>query len=85
MFEAFQTVGSWGVTVFVVPSMLHVGLARSPSRLLEHLGSRAFLVRMLVIDLAVFPASKSSDNGFAVLTPAAAADPPRRRRERQSA
>ena len=84
MFEAFQTVGSWGVTVFVVPSMPHVGLTRSPSRLLEHLGSRAFLVRMLVIDLAVFPASKSSDNGFAVLTPAAA-DPPCRRRKRQSA
>ena len=56
MFEAFQTTGSWGVIVFVVTSMLNVGLTQKPSRLLEHLGNRAFLVRMLVINLIVVPA-----------------------------
>ena len=26
VFEAFQTIGSWGVTVFVITTMLNVGL-----------------------------------------------------------
>lgn len=56
MFEFFQTVGSWGVSVFVVTSMLNVGLTQKPSRLLEHLGNRAFLVRMVLINLVVVPA-----------------------------
>ena len=56
MFEAFRTIGSWGVIVFVVTSMLNVGLTQKPSRLLEHLSNRAFLVRMLVINLVVVPA-----------------------------
>jgi predicted Na+-dependent transporter len=56
LFEAFQTVGSWGVTVFVITSMLNVGLTQKPSRLLEHLDNRAFLLRMLVINLVVVPA-----------------------------
>lgn len=56
MFEAFRTIGSWGVTAFVVTSMLNVGLTQKPSRLLGHLGNRAFLVRMFVINLVVVPA-----------------------------
>lgn len=55
MSEAFQTTGSWGVTVFCVTSLLNVGLTQEPSRLREHLGNGAFLVRMLVIDLVVVP------------------------------
>jgi len=56
VFETFQAVGSWSVTVFVVASMLNVGLTQSPSRLLDRLNNRAFLVRMLVINFIVVPA-----------------------------
>ncbi|MDQ3899381.1 MAG: bile acid:sodium symporter [Actinomycetota bacterium] len=56
VFEFFQTLGSWGVTVFVVTSMLNVGLTQKPSRLLAHLSNRAFLLRMLLLNLVVVPA-----------------------------
>lgn len=50
MYEFFQTLGSWGVTVFVVTSMLSVGLTQKPSRLLLHLDNKAFLLRMLLLN-----------------------------------
>ncbi|MGC0251929.1 bile acid:sodium symporter family protein [Pseudactinotalea sp. Z1748] len=56
MYEFFQTVGSWGVTVFVVTSMLNVGLTQKPSRLLAHLDNRAFLLRMVLVNFVVVPA-----------------------------
>lgn len=56
MYEFFQTLGSWGVTVFVVTSMLNVGLTQKPSRLLAHLSNRAFLLRMLLLNFVVVPA-----------------------------
>ncbi|CCH88438.1 sodium symporter [Modestobacter italicus] len=73
MFEAFQTIGSWGVTVFVVTSMLNVGLTQKPSRLLDHLGNRAFLVRMLVINLVVVPALMIAATSVVALEPVYAA------------
>lgn len=56
MYELFQTLGSWGVTVFVVTSMLNVGLTQKPSRLLHHLDNKAFLLRMLLLNFIVVPA-----------------------------
>lgn len=56
VYEVFQTVGSWAVGVFVITSMLNVGLTQKPSRLLRHLDNRAFLVRMLVVNFVVVPA-----------------------------
>ncbi len=56
MYEFFQTAGSWGVTVFVITSMLNVGLTQKPSRLLHHLDNRAFLLRMLLLNFVVVPA-----------------------------
>ena len=73
MFEAFQTIGSWGVTVFVVTSMLNAGLTQKPSRLLEHLGNRAFLLRMLVINLVVVPALMIAATSVVALEPVYAA------------
>ncbi|SNR87748.1 bile acid:sodium symporter family protein [Blastococcus mobilis] len=73
MFETFQTVGSWGVTVFVVSSMLNMGLTQNPSRLLEHLDNRAFLLRMLVINLVVVPALMIAATDVVSLEPVYAA------------
>jgi BASS family bile acid:Na+ symporter len=73
VFEAFQTIGSWGVTVFVITSMLNVGLTHKPSRLLEHLDNRAFLVRMLVINLVVVPALMIAATDIVPLEPVYAA------------
>lgn len=56
MYEFFQTLGSWGVTVFVVTSMLNVGLTQRPSRLLTHLSNKAFLLRMVLLNFLVVPA-----------------------------
>lgn len=56
VYEFFQTVGSWGVTIFVVTSMLNVGLTQKPSRLLTHLDNQAFLLRMVLVNFVVVPA-----------------------------
>jgi bile acid:Na+ symporter, BASS family len=56
VYEFFQALGSWSVSVFVVTSMLNVGLTQKPSRLLSHLSNRAFLVRMLLLNFVVVPA-----------------------------
>jgi BASS family bile acid:Na+ symporter len=73
LFEAFQTIGSWGVTGFVATSMLNVGLTQKPSRLLEHLGNRAFLVRMVLINLVVVPALMIAATSVVALEPVYAA------------
>ena len=56
MYEFFQTVGSWAVAVFVLTSMLNVGLTQKPGRRLEHLNNRAFLLRMILVNFVVVPA-----------------------------
>ncbi|HLS26039.1 MAG TPA: bile acid:sodium symporter [Beutenbergiaceae bacterium] len=56
MYDFFQTVGSIAVSVFVVTSMLNVGLTQKPSRLLAHLNNRAFLLRMVLMNFVVVPA-----------------------------
>ena len=56
VYEAFQTIGSWGVLVFVISSMLNVGLTQKPAKLVRHLHNRAFLLRMLLLNFIVVPA-----------------------------
>ncbi|TCN42459.1 BASS family bile acid:Na+ symporter [Rhodococcus sp. SMB37] len=56
MYEFFQTLGSWAVAVFVVTSMLNVGLTQKPSRVLAHLSNRSFLLRMILLNFVVVPA-----------------------------
>lgn len=56
MYEVFQTIGSWGVLVFVISSMLNVGLTQKPAKLVRHLHNRAFLLRMLLLNFIVVPA-----------------------------
>lgn len=56
VYEVFQTIGAWGVTVFVVTSLLNVGLTHKPGRLVQHLSNRAFLLRMLLLNFIVVPA-----------------------------
>ena len=55
-FEALQTIGSSSVTVYVVSARLNEGLTQKPSPLLEHLGNRGFLLRMLVLNFVFAPA-----------------------------
>jgi BASS family bile acid:Na+ symporter len=73
LFEAFRTIGSWGITVFVITSMLNVGLTQKPSRLLEHLKNHAFLARMLVVNLVVVPALMIAATSVVPLEPVYAA------------
>ena len=56
MYEVFQTIGSWGVLVFVISSMLNVGLTQKPAKLVRHLHNRASLLRMLLLNFIVVPA-----------------------------
>lgn len=56
VYEVFQTIGSWGVLVFVISSMLNVGLTQKPAKLVRHLHNRAFLLRMLLLNFIVVPA-----------------------------
>lgn len=56
VYEVFQTIGSWGVLVFVISSMLNVGLTQKPQKLLGHLRNWHYLVRMIVVNLLVVPA-----------------------------
>src|SRR5699024_12771977 len=56
MFEFFQTLGSWAVLVFVLSSMLNVGLTQKPTKLWRHLKiNRSFLWRMLLLNFVVIP------------------------------
>ena len=65
VYEFFQALGSWGVTVFVVTSMLNVGLTQKPSRSLGDLGNRAYLEPAYEAGLLLFsltPAPRSSSS-----------------------
>ena len=44
------------ITVFVVTSMLGIGLTQKPSRIIGHLRNHQFLVTMLLLNLVVVPA-----------------------------
>lgn len=52
----FQQASGYLVILFVVSSMLNVGLTQKPSRILTHLRNRQFLIAMLVVNLIVVPA-----------------------------
>lgn len=45
--DLFKLIASWLVPLFVVTSMLNVGLTQKPSRILHHLRNYRFLVRMV--------------------------------------
>jgi bile acid:Na+ symporter, BASS family len=56
-FSAFsQQVASLAVAVFVISSMLNVGLTQRPSRISKHLANWHYLVRMVLVNLIVVPA-----------------------------
>lgn len=55
MFELFQQLSSWLTLIFVVLSMLNVGLTQDPRKLLKHLRDWQYLVRMLVANFLVVP------------------------------
>lgn len=69
VYEVFQTIGAWGVTIFVVTSMLNVGLTQKPGRLIGHLYNRAFLLRMLLLNFIVVPALMISLTQIVTLEP----------------
>ena len=56
MFDLLREVADIAVPVFVVTSMLNVGLTQKPSRILHHLRNWHFLVRMVLVNLVVVPA-----------------------------
>ena len=56
MTEFFGQVASVGVPIFVISSMLNVGLTQKPQKLLGHLRNWHYLVRMIVVNLLVVPA-----------------------------
>jgi bile acid:Na+ symporter, BASS family len=57
VFSAFcQQVASLAVIVFVISSMLNVGLTQRPSLIREHLANWHYLVRMVLANLIVVPA-----------------------------
>lgn len=55
MSEFLRELAALLVSVFVVTSLLNVGLTQHPRRIRHHLGNRGYLVRMLVINLLVVP------------------------------
>lgn len=56
MIEFLQSASGYLVTVFVVTSMLNVGLTQKPARILQHLRNYQFLLAMLVVNIVVVPA-----------------------------
>lgn len=56
MLDLFKLIASWLVPLFVVTSMLNVGLTQKPSRILHHLRNYRFLVRMVATNLIIVPA-----------------------------
>ncbi|AWB80974.1 sodium:proton symporter [Corynebacterium yudongzhengii] len=55
MFDLFQQLSGWLTVIFVVLSMLNVGLTQDPRKLLQHLRDWQYLVRMLVANFLVVP------------------------------
>lgn len=56
MTEFFQQAIGYLVLIFVVTSMLNVGLTQKPSRILFHLQNHQFLLTMLIVNLMLVPA-----------------------------
>lgn len=56
MMEFFRQASAILVVIFVVSSMLNVGLTQKPSRIISHLRRSQFLIAMLVVNLIVVPA-----------------------------
>lgn len=56
MLEILKQAGAFLVTVFVLTSMLNVGLTQKPSKILGHLDNRGFLASMVLANLVVVPA-----------------------------
>lgn len=56
IFELFRQISGVLVTVFVVSSLLNVGLTQKPSNFLSHLRNWHFLVRMVLANLVLVPA-----------------------------
>ncbi|WP_010540745.1 bile acid:sodium symporter family protein [Dietzia alimentaria] len=56
MTDFFRDLAQFFVPVFVISSMLNVGLTQRPTKLVEHLSNWHYLVRMVVVNLLVVPA-----------------------------
>lgn len=56
VFELFRQISAVLVVVFVVSSLLNVGLTQKPSNFLAHLRNWHFLVRMVLANLVLVPA-----------------------------
>lgn len=54
--ELCRQLASIAIPVFVITSMLNVGLTQRPSKILQHLSNWHFLVRMLLVNLVIVPA-----------------------------
>lgn len=55
MFEFFISLSSIAVPIFVIATMLNVGLTQKPADLLEHLTGWHFFVRMLIANFILVP------------------------------
>jgi len=56
MYQFFQDLTSYALPVFVISTMLNVGLTQKPSAILGHLREWHFLVRMLLANFVIVPA-----------------------------
>lgn len=56
MFEFFQWLASTATTIFVLGSMLNVGLTQDPMHILRNLSSWQYLTRLVVANFLVVPA-----------------------------
>lgn len=55
MFEVFRTIARFAVPVFVIATMLNVGLTQKPSEILRYLRKWPYALRMLVANFIVVP------------------------------
>lgn len=73
----FRHVASLAVLMFVISSMLNVGLTQRPSMIMDHLANWHYLVRMVLVNLIVVPALMAFALELVPLKPAYAAGLPR--------
>lgn len=55
MLDFLRTLVPWLVLIFVISTMLHVGLTQAPSRILEYLRDWPFVVKMIVANFVLAP------------------------------
>lgn len=55
MFEFFIRITQFTVPIFVISTMLNVGLTQRPSEILMHLRSRSFVLKMLLANFILVP------------------------------